>query len=552
MAYSQQIEWPDAQNNNTNLVEINLSLEAQAYLAYSHKLYNRDRLLKKLKRANSHNTKLKYKKSFFICSQAYELAKSVLHKLQNNERVYLNTKYISQITGCDSTDQNKRIMDQLDNFFLIKYHRLEVVDGTPYNYHYCFELHPTIIEELRDAELWNLKTMPAQLRVSYNNIPKASIRSCRSMESKISENSNFNSSHETSSYDIKKESFESQNATKAIVKQIQVKSFRRPNIRKKATNAHKKAQVLKFQRYTKPKKLADMVPLIDDAVCNELRAKCGRDFTNNFIRQRTISMGNKTQLDDVSFNYRAGYIGYMSDALRYELHDAVKTSGENFTIVANLTAEDKLWQQREKYLEETEQIAIRQPCPEHQFRGKLVGTLELQTAYNLLLAMQSTSEAGNALVLHLNRPVELTQRQKQVVIAQAQAVFNSGSLENERVIERVEFVVNQKIPKSGQSEQITETSQFPVSLPVGLRENPKLQQGKWGKVCSEFIDNQEHGDSHYQNWLAGLDITEDVESGTIQLRTSSGMVKDRIEQNYLPFLRKVAARFGVNKVWFSK
>ena len=108
----------EAQNEDNNLVQIDLSLEAQAFLAYSHRVYNRDRLLERLRRANPHTTKLKYKKSFFICSQAYELAKSVLHKLQNKERVFLNTKYISEITKCDSTDQNKRIMEQLDNLFI--------------------------------------------------------------------------------------------------------------------------------------------------------------------------------------------------------------------------------------------------------------------------------------------------------------------------------------------------------------------------------------------------------------------------------------------------
>ena len=38
--------------------------------------------------------------------------------------------------------------------------------------------------------------------------------------------------------------------------------------------------------------------------------------------------------------------------------------------------------------------------------------------------------------------------------------------------------------------------------------------------------------------------------GIIELSTSSDMVRDRIEQTYLPFLVKLAGEFGINKVEF--
>jgi hypothetical protein len=156
----------EAQNENNNLVQIDLSLEAKTFLAYKHKAANRDKLLKKLERANPNTTKQIFKKSKFICKQAVELAETVLKKIFSGKRVLLNHKYISKITECDSTDQNKRILDQLNNFFVIKYHRLAIVDGIPYNYHYSFELHPAIIEELRAAGLWDLEFIPAEMRLS--------------------------------------------------------------------------------------------------------------------------------------------------------------------------------------------------------------------------------------------------------------------------------------------------------------------------------------------------------------------------------------------------
>ena len=56
----------EAQNENNNLVQIELSLEAKTYLAYKYKVVNRDKLLKKLKRANPNFTKQIFKMQFFI------------------------------------------------------------------------------------------------------------------------------------------------------------------------------------------------------------------------------------------------------------------------------------------------------------------------------------------------------------------------------------------------------------------------------------------------------------------------------------------------------
>lgn len=545
----------EALNENNNLVEINLSLEAKVILAYKHQTANRDKLLKKLARANAKKSKQKYKKSFVICKQAVELSDTVLKKIFSGKRVLLNHKYISKITECDSRKQNVRILEQLENLLGIEYHRLAIVDGTPYNYHYSFKLNPTVVEELKDAGAWEAKTIETFLSQPYNNRPHTSSRSNIDLGSNFSSNVNSNTELNTSSPDTKEEQVGLTNKAEAIVEQKQVKLARPANARKKATNAHKKARVLKFPRYTKPKKLADMVPLIDDAICDELRAQCGREFSNNFIRQRTMSMGNKPELDNVSFNYRAGYIGYMGKTLKHELHDAVKTQSESFVLAANLTAVDKLWQQQEKYLAEVEEVAIRQVSPINQFRAKLVNTLESSVAYDLLLAMNGAEEIGNALVMSLNKDVELSKRQKEIVLAQAKAVFNSGGFGGEGgVIESLEFVVKHTEANIVSDltisceKQTVEASQSTDMSHLTEWEELELPQGKWGKVCSSFVS--EYGFELYNHWLSGLEVTENSKINTIELRTSSDMVRDRIEQTYLPFLSKIAGEFGINNMEF--
>jgi len=171
-------------------------------------------------------------------------------------------------------------------------------------------------------------------------------------------------------------------------------------------------------------------------------------------------------------------------------------------------------------------------------------------AYNLLFAMQSISVEGNRLVMSLKQEIELTGGQKEIVLAQAQAVFNSGGLENGRAIESVEFVikVNKTVPISGQYENTAETSQsnLPQVLVEGIHEALQVPEGTWGKVCAEFISQQEGGEALYKHWLTPLSVIE--KCGIIELSTTSGMVKDRIEQTYLPFLSKVAREFGINRI----
>ena len=218
MAYTQQIEQQqEAQNEDNNLIEINLSLEAKVALSYKHQTANRDKLLKKLARANAKKTQQKYKKTSVICKQAVELADTVLKKIFSGKRVLLNHKYISKITECDSRKQNVRILEQLENLLDIEYHRLAIVNGTPYNYHYSFKLNPTVVEELKDAGAWEAETIGTFLSQPYNNRPYTSSRSKIDHRANPSQNSNSNSSNKTPSPDTKKEQVVSTSKTVAPV-----------------------------------------------------------------------------------------------------------------------------------------------------------------------------------------------------------------------------------------------------------------------------------------------------------------------------------------------
>lgn len=417
----------EAQNENNNLVQIDLSLEAKAYLRYKHKAANRDKLLKKLERANPHTTKQIFKKSKFICKQAVELAETVLKKIFSGKRVLLNHKYISKITECDSTDQNKRILDQLDDFFVIKYHRLAIVNGIPYNYHYSFELHPAIIEELKDAGLWDLGFMPAEMRLSYNNRPyifsKNIIRSdVHTHESNFS--NNFNSSD---SLPEQVENTESKvPTTKTVEAKVLVskKKFK-SNARKKPTVAQSKAskaRVYKFNQYDQPKTLAEIEP-ITEAESKILQDKSGRNFTLVFQNELLQDLSRKLQR---TFESRWQFLNYFAKVLHGEKRDEVKCAGLNFYIKARKTEEELAkhitQSQRESYMKQEEDASIFNRSDYAQFRARIAGQFPINLGYDLLKHMISVKKEDSVFEITMHKQVPLSENYKQLLLNHAKGI----------------------------------------------------------------------------------------------------------------------------------
>ena len=152
------------------------------------------------------------------------------------------------------------------------------------------------------------------------------------------------------------------------------------------------------------------------------------------------------------------------------------------------------------------------------------------------MAFINAEMEGSSLKITLNRGVELSEQELDIVLFQARAVFNNRNANGDgQYVESIEYIVNAANSNFREPEKEQE-----------------LPKGKWGKICTEFV--AEYGMELYNHWLKPLSVVE--KEGIIELSTSSGMVRDRIEQTYLPFLSKVAAKFGINKMeiklWQSK
>jgi len=315
-----------------------LSLEAQVFLSFKHRTPNRYKLLDKLIRANITPEEELTDKTIYLGEKAKKLLRAILKKLFNNRYALINHKYITQATRCKS-DQNTIILKELERILKIKFYRLYRSDqGTKFSRHYHIELHPEIAQELKDSGALNSEFYAEKNRATYTN------RNIFNKDKDIDHKSNFSQNSQEVISD-KNNTTQIIELPKEPVKPAKFKK-RLPNERKKAIRGELKARIYKPFAYSKPKTLADMLPLIDGSTCEELRSKSGRSFSDNFITQLVLKISRDHRRRPI-FNYRSGFIAYMVKALKHELHDAVKTGNIGFRFKANIPVNNNENQERE-------------------------------------------------------------------------------------------------------------------------------------------------------------------------------------------------------------
>ena len=260
----------------------------------------------------------------------------------DNRVTYFSLEFLC--TKLKITDRQLRtVRKAISHIFHSKWRKAIKIKGIRREniYVFSYTCRGKIILEATDKYYKSIK-LGSTLPISYNKY----------------ENNKKNIDHQSNSFLISKEVEIKENTSPTIItfpkEPVKLKK-RLLNKRKKPTNAEKKGKVYKPFAYTKPKNLADMLPLIDPATCDELRSKSGRPFSDNFIIQLVLKMSNNPKIK-ASFDYKNGFIAYMARALRYEKHDAVKTENINFRFKANIPANSDEQQKQLKLLKLPEGI----------------------------------------------------------------------------------------------------------------------------------------------------------------------------------------------------
>lgn len=349
----------------------------------------------------------------------------------------------------------------------------------------------------------------------------------------------------------------------ATVTPIRTKAPRPANKRRTRTNAEQKQLRAAKVPATKPapkvvsngflaggKRLSEIQPYLSDELCETLRSKSGKLFTNKAIREITKAIAASDKGSQAFFYHINGVVSYLIPALIREKRDPNKVGSDSYYTTAGMTAEDKLLYEREKYLNETENSGIHARCDYTQYRARIAGQFPTNLAYTLLTNMVEVKMEKNVLKITMHKLVTLGENYAHLLLNHAKGIGGYAG------VNELEFVgiasnsnIASKLSRNCES-QTAATSQSTVVPNLVQREEPQLPQGNWGKVCTAFVS--EYGFDLYRYWLAGLEVTEDSTKSTIELRTSSSMVRDRIEQTYLPFLAKVSSELGVEKVEFVK
>jgi hypothetical protein len=338
---------------------------------------------------------------------------------------------------------------------------------------------------------------------------------------------------------------ETTNPTPATVTPIQTKA-RPANKRKTRTREEQKQRktchIVRNGFLGGGKRLSEVQPYLTDEICEKLRSGSGRDFTNKAIKEITKAIAASEKGSQAFFYHINGLVAYLIPALIREKRDPNKVGGENYYTLAGMTAEDKMLHEKEKYLNETENSGIYARCDYTQYRARIAGQFPINLAYDLLTNMVEVKKEENVLKVTMHKPVPLGENLVQSLLNHANGIGGYAG------VNELEFMA---IASSSNPSLLVgypqEISQFTDSLLVGSREEPELPKGKWGKICTEFV--VEFGMELYKHWLKPLSFVE--KEGIIELSTSSDMVRDRIEQTYLPFLSKVAAKFGIHKMEIS-
>ena len=276
--------------------------------------------------------------------------------------------------------------------------------------------------------------------------------------------------------------------------------------------------------FTKPKTLGDYYPLNKED-CSQLQILSGREFSLNAMNEILRDMSKK--LTEPEFKTKKGFLSYMAKAFAYEMRDAVKISNENFKIKSNLNLEESREGEIENYLSEIENN--RQVTPEWHLKKKLASVLESAKAYNFLKAYRSIAIEGDTAKIHLNKPIELTENDKEIILSQIKATHERFENREYNPIQKIELIMPKVTSKNQSSNRIKQSQPLPNTL--------------WGRVRSALIVI--YGEAIDASWFSKIEATEDIEEKAINLKAPSEFFKDWIQRNYEQAIEQTARAMGV-------
>jgi hypothetical protein len=271
------------------------------------------------------------------------------------------------------------------------------------------------------------------------------------------------------------------------------------------------------------KYLSEMLNYLTDEMCEVIRSKCGKNYTDRAIREIAKTVSRSKKGSKAFFYHIKGFIFYLSKILFYEKRDPVKINSINYYITANQTSEEQIIRKQEKYLTDIEYSL--QVSPEWHLKKKLAATLERSKAYNVLTSYKSLeiTKEGTAKI-KLDRHIFLSKTDKDIILKQIQATHEkTDDVGNYLSVESLDIISPNK--------------SRPFDTVIQQEQNFPKREGLWGKIRETFASYFEsEGDAIDKSWLSKLKVKIDRRKKTIELEAPSPFVKDWVENNYLRYV----------------
>ncbi len=355
--------------------------------------------------------------------------------------------------------------------------------------------------------------------------------------------------------DFKNRSMESNFYENSFEGKERKESKNRTVVEKEEQRKEKKTigSLLKSYLFATPKKLENFYPLTKEDG-DQLRSISGREFSLNAMNEILLSLSKK--LGNHTFPNKIAFTNYMSKVLTYEMRDEVKISNETFRIRVNRNEEEREWSLQEKYLSQIESSL--EVGAEWHLRKKIAVVFERKKAYEILTSLKwmrrvgvrmgaeveegkvkrikdiEDEEQDDTLILVLNKEIELSLMDKEILLSQVKATHD-GVGGSERRIVRIEL----QTPKK-------ETVNKPQKEIIGETE----QQGTWYQIRKEIKKYiGEDGEAIDKSWFSKLKVEEDEQNKSLILQAPSEFVKDWVQQNYNWLIEKSCTQFNYKHIF---
>lgn len=284
------------------------------------------------------------------------------------------------------------------------------------------------------------------------------------------------------------------------------------------------------------KSLKDFYPLTQKD-CHQLQSLSKREFSLRVMNEILQDMARR--LTDRFFKSRKAFLNYMGKVFTYEKRQPEKVNNDNFRIRNNMTEDEISFEAKEQYLTEIENNP--EVSPQQRFKKLIAAVLSQDKAYNLLKAYKSINVREGVIILNLDKHVELSKADEEIILKQVQSTHNRISFDEagSGFISKLQIFM----PTAKEEHLLADNVRKSVET-IKKEPEPQISGDIWDTVRSKFIDLVPQGELLDQHWISKLEASIDASSRKLTLKAPSSFVKDWVSDNYMHHIVRLAGGMG--------